>query len=256
MAGAQGSWNDVLAEIGGFRVAIEQLKQRFPLKHINPHRSQKRPPQGFLLAQSQGAGVDPHGREGFAAGFFPELPDLPIVIGAHQPEASRRCGIHRQGRHRQRRTAGPVGLDEGLVIHAVELITGKDQQLIYIPRLNQLAVLAHSIRCALKPAWTVGGLLGRQHLDKAVAEARGEVVGEADVTVEGLTVELGERVDLVDPGIDAIADRYVDQAINAAQGNRRLGAGEGQGLQARAGAAAQDDGQYMLHALISRLRWK
>jgi hypothetical protein len=26
--------------------------------------------------------------------------------------------------------------------------------------------------------------------------------------------------------------------------------------QARAGAAAQDDGQYMLHALISRLRWK
>ena len=151
-------------------MAVEQLKQRFPFKHINPHRSQKRPPQGFVWVQTQGAGVDAHGLESLPTGFFPELPDLPIGIGAHQPEAFRRCRIHRQCRHRQGRTAHAVGLDEGLVIHAVELITGKDQQLIHIPRLDQLAVLAHSIRRALKPAWTVGGLLGRQHLDKAAVE--------------------------------------------------------------------------------------
>ena len=169
-AGVQGSGNDVLAEIGGFRVAVEQLKQRVPFKHINPHRSQKRPSQGFLWAQSQGAGVDAHGLKDLATGFFPELPDLPIGIGAHQPEAFRRCRIHRQGRHRQCCTAGAVGLDEGLVIHAVELIAGKDQQLIHIPSLDQLAVLAHGIRRALKPAWAVGGLLGRQHLDKAAVE--------------------------------------------------------------------------------------
>jgi hypothetical protein len=68
------------------------------------------------------------------------------------------------------------------------------------------------------------------------------------VAVEGLTVELRERVALVDPGIDAVADRNIDQAIIAAQRHSRLGAGEGQGLQARAGAAAKDDGQNTLHA--------
>lgn len=76
------------------------------------------------------------------------------------------------------------------------------------------------------------------------------------MAVEGLTVELCKRVDLADAGIDAIADRDVNQAIIAAQGNCRLGTGEGQGLQACAGAAAKDDGQYTLHALISRLRWR
>ena len=49
---------------------------------------------------------------------------------------------------------------------------GKDQQLIHIPRLDQLAALAHGICRALKPAWTFGGLLGRQHRNKAAAQAR------------------------------------------------------------------------------------
>jgi hypothetical protein len=41
--------------------------------------------------------------------------------------------------------------------------------------------------------------LGRQHLHEAAAETGGEVVGEAEVAVERLTVELGEGVDLEDP---------------------------------------------------------
>ena len=67
------------------------------------------------------------------------------------------------------------------------------------------------------------------------------------MAVERLAIELRERVDLADPGIDAIADRDVDQAVIAAKRNCRLGTGESQGLQACAGAAAKDDGQYTLH---------
>ncbi len=74
------------------------------------------------------------------------------------------------------------------------------------------------------------------------------------MAIERLTVELRQRIDLVDAGVDAIADRNVDQAVVAAQGHGRLGTGEGEGLQTGAGAAAEDDGQNTLHAQISRFR--
>lgn len=147
--------------------------------------------------------------------FFAELPDLPIGIGAHQAEAFRCCRI---------------------------------------PRLDQVAVLAYGIGRALKPACTVGGLLSRQHLNKTAAEARGAVVGEADGAIEGLAIELCERVDLANLGIDAIANRDIDQAIMATQGDSGLGTGEGQRLEACTGAVAKDDGENTLYAQISRLR--
>jgi hypothetical protein len=87
---------------------------------------------------------------------------------------------------------------EGRVIHPVELITGKDQHLIHIPDLEQLAVLAYGIGSAPEQARAVWGLLGRQHLHEATAETGGEGLGEAEVAVERLTVELGEGVDLED----------------------------------------------------------
>ena len=144
----------------------------------------------------------------------------------------------------------------GSTSHPVELITREDQHLIHIPGLEQLAVLAYGIGGALKPARAVGGLLGRQHLHEAAAETGGEVVGKAEVAVERLTVELGEGVDLENSGVDAVADRDVDQAVLTAQRYRWFGPGEVQGLQTRAGTASENDRKNTLHALSSRLRWK
>ena len=144
-------------------------------------------------------------------------------------------------------------LHEGAVIHAVELIAGEDQHLVHIPALKQLLVLPHRIGGALKPAWAGGRLLSGKHFHEATAEAAGEVVGEAEVAVERLTVELGEHVDLLDPRVDAVAHRDVDQPVFSTQGHGRFGPGGGEGLQAGTGTAAQDDGQYTLHAPISRL---
>jgi hypothetical protein len=61
------------------------------------------------------------------------------------------------------------------------------------------------------------------HLDESISErhAIAEIVGPGEVTVEGLRVELGEDVHLVDPAVYAVAHRHVDQPVRAA--NRHLG---------------------------------
>ena len=50
-----------------------------------------------------------------------------------------------------------------------------------------------------------------------------EAVGLRDVAVQALAVELGEDEDPVDAGVQAVADRDVDQPELAADRHRRLG---------------------------------
>jgi hypothetical protein len=87
-------------------------------------------------------------------------------------------------------------------------------------------------------------------------EAGGEVVGEAEMAIQRLAVELREGIDLVDAGIDAIANRNVDQPELATEGHRRLCPRERKRLQPRSRTASENDGQDTFHGLISRLRWK
>jgi hypothetical protein len=54
--------------------------------------------------------------------------------------------------------------------------------------------------------------------------------------------------DAPDVGVQAIADRNVDEPIAAANRHGRLRSLFGQGEQAGALSAAQDDGQYFAHA--------
>jgi len=74
------------------------------------------------------------------------------------------------------------------------------------------------------------------------------------VSIERLTVELRQRIDLTDARIDAVADRNIDQALVTTQRHRRLGAGEREWLQACAGTATEDDRENTLHVQVSRFR--
>lgn len=140
------------------------------------------------------------------------------------------------------------------IVHAVELIAGEDQHLIDIPTLKQLLVLAHGIRCPLKPTRTCGGLLSGQNFNEPTAETSAEVVGQAEMAIERLAVELREHINFLNARVDAIADGDVNEAIAATQRDCRLGAGGGQGLQTRAGTAAKDDRKNILHVSISRFK--
>ena len=77
-------------------------------------------------------------------------------------------------------------------------------------------VAAHGIGRALVPVGAFLGLLGRQDVDEAAAE-RIEVIGALDVPVQRRGLKLREQEDPVDIGVDAIADRDIDQPVFAGE---------------------------------------
>ena len=67
-----------------------------------------------------------------------------------------------------------------------------------------------------------------------------EDVGVGDVVVKRGGVELGQDVDPAKSRVDAAGDGDIDQAILAAEGNRRLGPFLGQGKEPFSPTAAQN----------------
>ena len=247
VAASQGRRDDLLAEVGGGGMVHQQIKQRVAAEHVDPHRRQIGLLGRFLSRQPQLLGIDAHGFKGIALGFFTEFSDAALGIGAHQPKAFGLLGIHRQGPHGELGAGFDVMAHELAVVHPVELVTGKNQVVVHIPFLEQPLVLAHGIGRPLEPTGAVGCLLGCQHLHKPLAKAGREVVGHRQVTIEGGTVELRQHIDLVDLGIDAIADRNINQSVFPCQGHGRLGPHFGEGVETGTGTASQNDGQNTLH---------
>ena len=102
--------------------------------------------------------------------------------------------------------------------------------------------LPDRIRRSLKPVRVVGGLLGREDLDEAVAEEI-HAVGFGKVSVERRRVELRQHEDPADIGVQAVADRDVYEPVFSADGDCGLRALEGEREKTRAPATAEHDGQ-------------
>ena len=69
----------------------------------------------------------------------------------------------------------------------------------------------------------------------------------ANVAVERQRLVLRQDVDLAQVGVDAVGQRDVDDAIDAAEGDGRLGAVASQRVQALSRAASQQDSQGFSH---------
>jgi hypothetical protein len=114
-----------------------------------------------------------------------------------------------------------VLLKEVQIIHPVELVTAQNDVVIKWPFEEIPEVLANGIRGSLVPSCTLRGLLGCQDLDE-VGRKIIKFVTSVDVTVEGSAVELRQYIDPAQAGIEAIADRYIDQPILASERYGRL----------------------------------
>ena len=232
-------------------MAVEQVEQGVAAEDIDPHRGQEGLPFGLLSRKAESGGVDPHRLEISPLGLLAELADLACGIGTHQAEPFGLGAVHRQGPHCELGAGVDVVLHELAVVHAVELITGEDQVVIHIPFLEQPLVLAHRIGGAFEPAGAVGSLLGGEHLHEPLAETGGEVVGHREMTIEGGAVELRQHIDLVDLGVDAVADGNINQSVLAGKRHGRLGTHLGEWIQAGASTPSKDDGQNALHFFLS-----
>jgi len=107
-------------------------------------------------------------------------------------------------------------------VHAVELITAEDEKVLMIALEKVAHVLTHGICGALIPALAIGRLLRGEHLDKTAGELV-EAVGAVQVAVQRGAVELGENINLAQAGVDAVADRQVDDPILPRKRNSGLG---------------------------------
>ena len=125
-----------------------------------------------------------------------------------------------------------VGFEELVEVHAVEVVAREDEVIVRVEALEVARRLSHGVRGALEPVRAVGRLLRGEHLHEALRE-HVEPVGLRDVAVERRGVELGQHEDALEAGVQAVADRDVDQPVLARERHGRLRAHVRQREQAR-----------------------
>src|SRR5262249_2519098 len=124
---------------------------------------------------------------------------------------------------------------------AIKLIAGENQYFVWVLALDVRNVLPHRVGRALIPVSRLVSLLGREHLDEAVAE-HVELVRVRDVPVQADAEELRQNVNAVQPTIDAVRDRDIDEAILARDRHGRLRPGLREREETGTSPATQDDG--------------
>ena len=133
-------------------------------------------------------------------------------------------------------------MQQGAEIHPVKLIAAEDEVIIERPLQEVAHVLPHRVRRALIPLRAFRRLLRGQDVDEAARKIV-ELVARLDMAMQRHAVELRQHIDRAQPGVEAVADRDIDEPIFSAERHRRLGAIFRQRKQPRPGAAAHDDRQ-------------
>ena len=145
-------------------------------------------------------------------------------------------------------------MQQGAKIHPVKLIAAQDEVIIERPLEEVAHVLPDGVGRALIPLRAFRRLLRREDIDEAAREIV-ELVARLDMAMQRHAVELRQHIDRAQPGVQAIADRDIDQPIFPAERHRRLGTIFRQRKQARPRAAAHDDGERALRR-AGRKRWR
>ena len=240
-----GGGDDLTAEVVRFgEVSVEQGVHRGGAEDVNAHRRDVRHLLSALGIEAKDGSVHLHRLESIALGLLRKLDDLAGVVDLHETERSGALLVHGHRGDGDVSADLTVLEDEGLVVHAVKVITGEDDVLVALGLAEEPEVLAHRIRGALEPVLVDRALLRSEHLDDPWRLPTPTLLLYAwERWRFSEAVELREAVNLVEGGVDAVGDGDVDEAVVRAEGNRGLRAGLRQGVQTRARATTEDDRQ-------------
>src|SRR5437764_439627 len=108
-------------------------------------------------------------------------------------------------------------MQERAKIHPIKLVAAQNQIKLERSLEEVTHVLPHGVGSALVPLRTFGRLLGRQNIDEAAGKIV-ELVTRLNMPVQRHGVELREQIDRAKAGVQAIADRDIDQPIFSAEG--------------------------------------
>ena len=202
---------------------------------------------GFRKRELDGR-LEPIAIQPLGVGLLLEPDDLAARV---EPEDPHRRRVLRRDRLGGNRDVGPpldVLLDHRRVVHAVQVVAGEDQVVLRVVIDEMPRRLSDRVGRALEPVRVVGRLLRREDLDEPAGE-HVHPVRLGDVPVERCRIELGQHVDPPDVGVQAVADRHVDQPVLARDRHGRLGAEMSEGKQAGAASAPEDECEDVFHAV-------
>ncbi len=135
------------------------------------------------------------------------------------------------------------------IIHAIQLIAGKDQYIVDVRLFDAANVLTDGVRGSLVPVGSFHRLLGRQDFHKAAPEGI-KLVGLTNMAMQTDRVELRQQIDAAQFTVDTVGNRNVNQSIFSRQRNGRLGAKLGEWKQAGSLASAKDKADDIFHRAI------
>ena len=127
-----------------------------------------------------------------------EIDDTLVLACEHKSEAA--CLVPGNG-VRCDRNIGIVSLmkiEQNLVVHLVDVVTAKDQDILGIVALDEVDVLVDRICRAGVPLGVTALLIGRKDADAAVAAVKIPRDTDADVDIEAERLILRQNADSVD----------------------------------------------------------
>ena len=217
-----GARDDVLAEV--CHLVLEQLDERLPVEQVDTHRREVMVATWLESMLGELRGREPKRIEQLGrAGLFNESADPALLVVVHDAKTGGIFAAHRDGGHGQLRLPLKVRGDDLAEVHPVKLVPAQDQHVlkVIVQQVNQ--VLADGIGRALVPRVARRRLLRREDVDKPARKVV-KLVRVGDVPVQRGGIELGQQVNLVQPGVDAVRNWDVHQAILPRQRHCRLGA--------------------------------
>ena len=126
------------------------------------------------------------------------------------------------------------------VVHLVDVIARQHDDVSWCLTLDGIQVLIDGVSGPEIPVLT-HAFLGRQDLDELTELLGDDAPPHPHVAAQREGFVLGGDEDSAQPGVDAVAEREVDDAVGPAEVNRRFGSIPGQWIQAFSCAASQQD---------------
>src|SRR5581483_1652007 len=162
--------------------------------------------------------------------------DTAVTVDFDDAEAVRLFGIHEDGGERDVGAGLAVLAKHPAVIHLVDVITGKDEHVLGLLGPDGVDVLVNRVSGSHVPI-LANPLHGREDFDKLAEFPGDDVPAFADVTIQGKSFVLSKDVDAMQAGVDTVGKSDIDDAIDAAESDGRLGTITSQGIEAFAGAS-------------------
>ncbi len=157
-------------------------------------------------------------------------------------------------RKRDRRAAFLVEAQHPGVIHFVDVIARQHDHVVRVFLHDRIEVLVDRVGRALVPVFA-DALLRGKNFDEFAELLGDDAPAHPDVTIQRERFVLRGNEDAAQPGIEAIAQREIDDSVRTAEKDRWFRAISGEGIQPFAGAPGKENDQRVVdHGLKPLIR--